>query len=274
MRKINKNLLFGLQRDHSIQKSITGFISTLRSRTAIRTISRLAVTALNKIRKNKIITPLLVLDLETRKLSNSKLQVISGCIYNGVEYDTFYLTDYISEEVLLAQIANTLVLPKYNKHYLYVHNLSGFDGVLLFKYILNLTKEGYQVKFIQRKTQLIKIEISGSVRDNFSLTIYDSLLLLPFSLAKLAKSFGVGGKLDFNVLNNDSADLEDPNFKEKLLEYNRQDCKALYDVMMEFNKNTYKLFKIEIFGIPTLSSFAFKLFKTKFLHKKNEINIT
>ena len=53
------------------------------------------------------------------------------------------------------------------------------------------------------------------------ITLYDSLLLLPNSLTKLAEAFNVSGKLSYNVLNNNQADLNDPVFRANLLDYNK-----------------------------------------------------
>jgi hypothetical protein len=93
----------------------------------------------------------------------------------------------------------------------------------------------------------------------FEISIYDSYLLLPNSLSKLSRAFGVEGKISFNVLNNDTIDLNDPIFRSNLLEYNKQDCKVLYDVLTAFNNNFKDLFNMSILGSPTLPSLAFKL---------------
>lgn len=106
----------------------------------------------------------------------------------------------------------------------------------------------------------------------FNLTIYNSLLLLPQSLSKLAKAFGVSGKLDFDVFENDNADLFNTDFREKLLEYNKQDCKVLYDVILAFNNIFKDLFKLSTLESSTLPSLAYKLFSKTFL--KHELELT
>jgi hypothetical protein len=205
---------------------------------------------------------ILTLDLETRQLSGGNLEVISSAIFDGKDYHTHYLTDFANQAEMLVAVVKTLT--KYNGYSLYIHNFSRFDGIFLFKYILNLSKDKYQVNFLKRDDKFIKISISKrgdnpKEQDKFNLNIFDSYLLLPNSLRTLSQAFGVEGKLSFNVLNNNTADLNDRLFRSNLLAYNQQDCKALYDVMVSFNKNIKSLFKVDITDIPTLPSLAFKL---------------
>jgi hypothetical protein len=230
---------------------------------------------------------ILTLDLETRTLLNGQLEVISSALYDGQDYHTFYLTDFINQEELLIATVKLLTNPLYNGYQVYIHNLSLFDGIFLFKYILALDKEGFVVTFLKREDKFISITIckyehksyfnkKGELKSRkvttFKLTIYDSLLLLPNSLSKLAKAFNVLGKVSFDVTNNDTALLTDPIFRSNLLEYNKQDCKVLYDVMVAFNQSIDNLFKMSIFDSSTLPGLAFKLFKTKFL--KDPVEIT
>ena len=226
-------------------------------------------TTISKIKPVNILT----LDLETRKLSDNNLEVISSCIFDGTNYYTFYLTDYLTPEALLEATVETLL--KFNGYKVYIHNSSAFDAIFLFKHILDLKAKGYEVNILKREDKFIKIAItkteiktktknitSPTLKEGviitsklttvFNLTIYDSLLLLPHSLGKLSKAFNVSGKLDFNVLENDAADLSDLKFRERLLAYNQEDCKILYDVILSFNNIFKDLFKLTILDSPTL----------------------
>jgi len=283
MKQIKNKSLLGLT-IHSAYESI---IVPFSSFGKIRTLSALKATkAIKKVLKS---LKLLTLDLETRRLVNGELEVISSAIYCpgvGKDYLTHYLTDYPTEYDLLETIVKDLINPRYNGYNLYIHNFSLFDAIFLFKHILNLSRLGYLVDFLKREDKFISITISkydyisyinkkGEAKTRkvttFKLTIYDSLLILPQSLKDLSKAFKVEGKLNFNVLDNDTADLNDPNFKSKLLDYNKQDCKALYDVLVTFNNNFEHMFNINIWDSPTLPSLAYKLFTSKFLDKEVEV---
>lgn len=153
---------------------------------------------------------ILTLDLETRRhpgaLSDGRLEVISSSIYDGKDFTTHYLLDYNNEAAMLQAIVKTLT--SYNGYSLYIHNFSRFDGIFLFKYLIALKADGYEVTFLKRDDKFIKISIlkkgdkaSGSkAKDKFNLEIYDSYLLLPNSLNILSNAFSVTGKLDHDVL--------------------------------------------------------------------------
>jgi len=118
----------------------------------------LSTKAYKKIKENKTLN-ILTLDLETRKLKNNDLEVISAAIWDGEKDYTFYFMDYSSPDNLLEAVIQCLVDPKYNGWKVYVHNLSEFDGIFLFKHILNLMSRGYEVKIIKREDKFINISI-------------------------------------------------------------------------------------------------------------------
>lgn len=80
--------------------------------------------------KNKILT----LDTETRRLENGDLEVISIAVYDGQDYKTWYIADYVGSDPMIQDCIRWLLnSKKYNHHVIYVHNLSGFDGIFLLK---------------------------------------------------------------------------------------------------------------------------------------------
>jgi len=134
-----------------------------------------------------------------------------------VDSKSFYVTDYDGPEAdkqLLKSLIDSLLDAKYDRSSVYVHNLSAFDGIFLLKNIYDLTDDGYKIDFVYKDDKMISITIKKIVyvpvldnndptgismrkRTVFKITIYDSLLILPASLSKLAKSFGIEqGKLD------------------------------------------------------------------------------
>lgn len=84
---------------------------------------------------------------------------------------------------------------KYSGYTIYAHNLSRFDVVFLFKTIAHLKNQGYKVKIIKKDDKFISIRIIDKNK-NVSITLKDSYLILPLSLAKLSKQFNLEvGKL-------------------------------------------------------------------------------
>jgi hypothetical protein len=235
----------------------------------------------------KIIT----MDYETRMLKSDILEVISCAIYDGSNYKTFYLSEFVSSKDLIERSIEYLLDPKYLGWQVYIHNLSFFDGIFMLKAIANLKLKGFEVKMIYKDGKMIVINIFKykeiSEEDlvhtsekekrrrikpakEIDISLKDSFLLLPASLKKLAKSFAVQDKFDFDTSNNDKADLNDTIFKESLLKYNKQDCKSLYDILIKFNTEILDLFKVYVFDSPTLPSLAFNIYKNSFMTNKEQ----
>jgi hypothetical protein len=146
----------------------------------------------HKTPNNKVIT----MDLETREI-NKRLEPVCVSIYDGKITKTFWIQDYSSSREMLEASIKYLLIRKYYGYKLYLHNFSYFDGVFLLKVladmpIINLTKilirDG---RILQLVVQFGKVENktkSGSAYKG-SITIHDSLLILPSSLDKLSKVF-------------------------------------------------------------------------------------
>jgi len=52
--------------------------------------------------------------------------------------------------------------------------------------------------------------------------------------------------------------------KKETIKYCEQDCKTLYYAIKEFSKEIFKVFRVDISHTPTISSLAFRIFRTKF----------
>jgi hypothetical protein len=273
----------------------TKFLSSLNTRN--KSISK----EISSVHLDKVKGKIIALDLETRSLPSqinpldsskggySTLEVISACWCNSIEERTFYVTDYDSpnrDSKLMSDLINSLLDFKNNGSMIYCHNLSSFDGVFLLKTIYDLSDHGYKIDLIYKDNKMIVVTVSkrvevvneegNKVMEKFQIKFCDSLLILPASLAKLAKSLGINsGKLDtWDVASHNTADLNDTQFREGLLEYNMIDCKVLHEVIVKFYQECRTEFGIDILDCPTLPSIAFKLFRTHFMDKKHKIGIT
>ena len=88
---------------------------------------------------------------------------------------------------------------------MYAHNLSSFDGIFILKELAKLHKpsEGVRVSIIKNENSLVNINIkrkgvaNAADAPGYSINFRDSLLLLPSSLRKLGKAFGVSEKSYF-----------------------------------------------------------------------------
>lgn len=255
-------------------------------------------TFLKRVMKDKEINNrFTTLDLETRMDSEGIMTPYCACVYNGEVSTSFYLSDFSNPTHMLKELVLSLLKPENDKHVVYVHNLSGFDAVFLVKVLGELQDATSQVKvnIVKRDSAIINITITFVNR--YVVSIRDSLLMLPSSLKKLAKSFKVEDKgvfpyafantvdLDYkgsipdlkyfnlseeeyllHVLDYNATEfLKTWSLKDETIKYCTQDCVTLYQVLVEFNKLIFKMFKVNINRFPTLPSVAYGVFRSKYL---------
>ena len=217
-------------------------------------------------------TNFITMDLETRTLNNV-MSIVCISYYDGVDFHSFYLSNYSSQLDMLSSVFKKLCIRKYSGYRIYFHNLSNFDAVFLLKDLTTL----YKIKPILRDGALIELKINfdkgpgkgTSPKGAGHLLIHDSLLLLPTSLDKLAKSFKVEQKgfFPYSFINNSDIPLNYngniPDFKfynkikledykqyildhklnnttwdleKEIIQYCELDVKVLYQVINKFSE--------------------------------------
>jgi hypothetical protein len=153
----------------------------------------------------------ITLDIETRVINNL-IKPYCVCYFDGKNSFSFYLTDFNNEEALLKETILSLFNEKYHNFIIYIHNLSYFDGIFLLKSLSSI--DDIRVKPLMKDGKIFNIEL---IYNGIKIHFRDSLLILPNSLRKLAKSFNVESKGIFPYDFSNITDLEYngkvPNFK-------------------------------------------------------------
>src|SRR5271156_660750 len=233
------------------------------------------------------------MDLETRVIDGI---MTPYCVssYDGKKAISFYLADFNNPDDMLKASLKYLLRPKYHNYKVYIHNFSFFDAIFLIRIFSELTD--IPIKPIMRDGRIIDIKFIFTINNiNFNLFFRDSYLILPSSLRKLAINFNVENKgvfpyafvnyinipldyigivPDIKYFNNIS--LEDYNqyynsfndnwsLRDETIKYCEQDCKTLYQIIYNFQKKIFQLFRLDILKHPTLSSLAFAIFRSNFL---------
>lgn len=172
-RIVNNDKTFVYEKGEVILKKITKKVNSLYS---VSPSKKLA---------NKFIT----LDIETYTIDGIMKPYCVG-IFDGKKKTTYYLTDYENEERMLFYALINVIKAKYHLYNVYVHNLSKFDGIFL----LNALKRigNTDVKITRKDGKFINIKVTYN--DKYTINFRDSLLILPVSLAKLAKAFDLEDK--------------------------------------------------------------------------------
>lgn len=106
---------------------------------------------------------------------------------------TYYIDRNLDSSVLVLNLINELLRPKYSDITFYAHNLGGFDIVFVLKILYDfndtqLKENKYDISSTLRDDKIIKVLIR---KKGNKLTIQDSYCILPSSLSKLGKDFEV-----------------------------------------------------------------------------------
>lgn len=251
---------------------------------------------MTKIKSDKKISNrFLTLDIETRTINNI-MEPYCVSIFNGTKFTSFYLTDYADSETMLRNVIQSLMKTRYNRSKIYIHNLSNFDGVFLFKVLSNF--ENTHFKPVMKDNKMISLQFSWKNNPDsskiYSIEFRDSLLLLPNSLSKLAKAFKVENKGIFPYSFVNSADLNyigvvpaieyftgvslqeynlycsnfisnNWSLREETIKYCEQDCRVLWLILDKFNDLIFNKYQLNIHRFPTLPSLAFGIFRCHYL---------
>lgn len=175
------------------------------------------IKGLAKAKRNY--TKFITFDIETRTIDNVMIPYCI-CFFDGLKRFSFYITEFTnSEEMITKALRSILMNDYYTNHVVFAHNFSKFDAIFILKPLIKLATElGLKINIIKRDSDFININIS-SQSTGFTINFRDSLLLLPASLRKLAKSFQVQDKsiFPYEFVNNPNIDMnysgEVPDFK-------------------------------------------------------------
>ena len=306
---LNNKILFNFTDTMLERNSLTFFSRNLKTHNYIYKDNKLIIKEIERkckyLKTSKkdlnLVKKILTMDLETITINNVMTPVCIS-IFDGFQSSSFYLSDFDnSDEMLIAAIESILV-PKFNNHFVYLHNFSFFDSVFLIKILSSFNAKIYPVI---RDNRIIdfKFIYSKSNKNLITLNFRDSYLLIPSSLSKLSKAFNVLNKsifpYKFLKLNNinyigniplfeefDKISLEDYidyskkykphtdipwNFKKELIKYCEIDVISLYQVINEFRDLIYSLFRVDVIRFPTISSLAFGIFRSNFLREDTKI---
>ena len=255
------------------------------------------------------------LDLETRTV-DGKMIPICMTFYdarkkNGFNSsESFLFKDHLNWPRDMENALKKSIMKRAHKDtIIYVHNFSYFDAI----FMMDILSKLGTVKPLIRDNRIIKLNFSfyvtnektGKVSDKpYTLTFYDSYLLLPASLNSLGKSFNIENKksifpfsfinqkeisLDYSgrvpeykyfpkAYSNDFT-LEDYttycehyknkkwNLSRELVYYCERDTIALHQILLKFGQEIFKMYKIDIIKYPTLPSLAFAIYRSKFMPK-------
>ena len=169
----------------------------------------------------------------------------------------------------------------------YIHNFSNFD----YMFIIKVLFENFKVKPFFRNNKVINLVYQFKDNDKSKIYLFDSYLILPSSLRTLASKYKINdqkGYFPYTFVNESTLDYigitpdirlfngisnEEYegiisytwNLRNELIRYLELDLKSLYQIISRFSQDIFNIEKIDITKLPTISSIAFKIFRTNYL---------
>jgi hypothetical protein len=162
------------------------------------------------------------------------------------------------------QAMRFILQKRFQAHHIYAHNAGRFDFLFLLPWLMNVGLDlGYRFSIIPVASSIQVLDVwKGRLRaeDGFVMRDHvwrflDSYRLIPTSLDKAAKGFGLQGKLKH--------DLNIPDDHPSWIDYNGQDCSELYEVLVRFHDYIENVLMGEV-GI-TAPATSMKIFRRNFL---------
>jgi len=133
---------------------------------------------------------ILTFDMET--YVDGAIFVPYACgFYDGKITHTYYLPDFENSETMILKCLQDMLSPKYHKYTVYCHNFARFDSIFLhqiFHRYFNVSN------IISKELDVISVTLTSRIKSGKikpRLKFSDSIRILPSSLDRLGKAFGV-----------------------------------------------------------------------------------
>jgi hypothetical protein len=219
---------------------------------------------LSKVRERKI----LVYDLESKDGDTQRpgfTRVFLAGVYDGERFQAFrnhsslrcakdWASRAIQDGGCIDQCMRYILAREYRGHYIYAHNGGAFDHLHILPWLTARIEEfSYVIVPIQSTIQVLKVTERSSKQ---TWTFLDSIRLLPMGLDKVAKTFGLGGKVQHKLETPEDAIEEWDGYLEG-------DCVKLHQSLVKFQTIVKDEMGGEL-GITTPST-AMKLYRRKYM---------
>ena len=234
----------------------------------------------------------ITMDIETINLQG-KITPYLISAYNGKDFVTSYADKSIDQNTLFASFINQLLTFFSNRNKtitVYAHNLSGFDGIFLWKQLIKFGS--VKPLLFNNKLMSIRVKLNVAGYKDKTIIFKDSYLILPLALRALCKAFNIIiPKGHFPFLLNDifykgvlpklsywtGLSLDEYvafasnfvgkvwNYQEEAIKYCKLDCQTLHEILIKFNELIFNEFKVNIHNSLTLPALAMKIYKSQFM---------
>jgi hypothetical protein len=269
---VNPNFVRGMSTKANVKKeapSIKPYSEKRLNRLAKQNMENFATSDLETMEIGGVQVPVLISyvnEFETKYfiIDHGLLKVNQEAALNKLWNEYFeYIKQYNSGASIDSEMEGRPKTPVIET--IFFHNLGAFDGYFIYKALMSYTNPDDISTIIDESNKFITIKINTV---DYSLTFKDSLRIFPMSLSGLCKTFGVEGKSGkYNQAFNKLDLFDNQSLLNKFIEYGVQDSVALYNALVNAQKQLFNDFKLDIVSsnIVSTSSLAFNVFRSKFL---------
>lgn len=147
---------------------------------------------------------------------------------------------------------------------IFVHNLGGFDGIFIYKYLSQIYSMNCISSVIDNDNKFISITLKYKSR---YITWLDSYRIFPVSLNDLCKVFEVEGKLNSysEKYNNLNIFYSNRNLLNEFINYVKQDSVCLFNALTIAQQQYLNNYSVDIINIVSTSSLSLRIFRSHFL---------
>ena len=207
--------------------------------------------------------PFFTMDIETVNVKGFQQPIIIS-LSDGEISNVFTIDKEVNDSTvddLWLKLFECLYSSKYKKIIVFVHNLGGFDGIFLHKFVSKLFDNVEAIIDESSKYILIKVIFQDKI-----FIFKDSYRIFPVGLNDLCKVFNTEGKLEsYNPEWNNVKVLEDVKLISSLKKYAKQDVVSLHNALTNSQIHFIEKYGVDITTVVSLPSLALKIFRLKFL---------
>ena len=221
------------------------------------------------------VNKLATMDIETMSLPNFPFQVpvaITTAYQGGSKIFLIDNTTLHSDNIatinksindMWTEYVNFMLTKPGLFEYIFVHNLGSFDGLFLYKGLLNCLDPSMISCIIDDHNKFITITYTNG---DVKLVWKDSYRIFPVSLDNLCKVFNVSGKIsEYNPEFNQLSLFDNQDLFNQFKDYSLQDSLSLYSALVEAQNLYMKEYQIDITTIFSTSTLSLKIFRSSFL---------